>query len=247
MRKLIVVGSSINPSSTRLTYSEKRTFFSPEERFRQSFFTLNSLRNCFPDSKIVFVDSSENYAEYLHLFAMFKDVEFIPLKELSYDAFLMANNNTNKSACESALLNAYYLQYKKQILEYDVLIKTTGRYFYFDVNDASITHDEIYFKKPLNFEWNDSWRYEWIDKRKEQNNNKIYQYCTVMYAFGTKHLDKFIDMNEAAIHLLNQNPMHHYDIETLSYYFTRPFKDLITEVDWKVSGWDGVSGRLMYY
>jgi len=59
--------------------------------------------------------------------------------------------------------------------------------------------------------------------------------------------EKFIDINEATIHLLNQTAMSHYDIETLSYYFTRAFEDKIIEVDWKVSGWDGTSGRFMYY
>jgi hypothetical protein len=54
-------------------------------------------------------------------------------------------------------------------------------------------------------------------------------------------------MNDATVHLLQQPLMHHYDIETLSYYFTRAYEDKIIEVDWKVSGWDGTSGRFMYY
>jgi hypothetical protein len=61
------------------------------------------------------------------------------------------------------------------------------------------------------------------------------------------HLEKFIDINEAVIHLLNQPTMRHYDIETLMYYLTRPYEDNIMEVNWKVSGWDGTSGRFMYY
>jgi len=247
MRKLIVVGSSIQPRQGKFTYSKTRSLFQPEERFRQTIFTINSLRNCFPDSKIVIVDSSDEYKEYQLLPRYFKNVEFIPLKELSGESFEIVNSNINKSVCESVLLNTYYRQYKKEILQNDIIIKATGRYFYFDVNDNSFTHDEIYFKKPLNFEWDDTWRYDFVDCREEQNNNRIHQYCTVLYGFGTKHLDKFIDINEASIHLMNQNSMYHYDIETLSYYLTRPYKDLISEVDWRVSGWDGVSGKFMYY
>jgi hypothetical protein len=41
--------------------------------------------------------------------------------------------------------------------------------------------------------------------------------------------------------------MAHYDIETLSYYFTRPHEKQIIETDWKVCGWDGTSARFMYY
>lgn len=247
MRKLVVVGSSIQPKSGRFTYSPTRTIFSPEERFRQTIFTINSLRNCLPDSKIVVVDSSEEYKDYIFINDFFKNVEFIPLKELSGEAFDIANNHNNKSVCESVILNTYYRQYKKQILEYDMVIKATGRYFYFDFNDNSFTHTDIYFKKPLNFKWNDSWGYSFVDRRKQQNNNLLMQYCTVLYAFGSKHLDKFIDINEAAIHLMNTKSMTHYDIETLSYYFTRPYQDILTETDWKVSGWDGTSGRYMYY
>ena len=61
------------------------------------------------------------------------------------------------------------------------------------------------------------------------------------------HLDKFIDMNEALIHLLSIPKMKIFDIEVLSYYMTRPFENNIIETDWIVSGWDGVNGNLWYY
>lgn len=247
MRKLIVVGSSIQPREGKFTYSETRSLFSKEERFRQTISTINSLRNSFPTSKIVIVDSSDDYREYQYVTSYFNNVQFIPLKELSGSVFDEVNFQTNKSVCESLLLNEYYRQYKKEIEEYDILIKATGRYLYFDVNDSSFSNDDIYFKKPLSFEWNDTWQYHRVDQRAEQNNNKLHQYCTVLYAFGTKHLDKFIDINEASIHLMKMQSMYHYDIETLSYYLTRHYRSIITETDWKVSGWDGVSGQFMYY
>ena len=56
-----------------------------------------------------------------------------------------------------------------------------------------------------------------------------------------------MDINEATIHLLDQPSMNHYDIETLSYYFTRQHESTVVETDWIVSGWDGTSGRYMYY
>jgi hypothetical protein len=105
----------------------------------------------------------------------------------------------------------------------------------------------MFFKTPLNFEWDKKWNYHFIDRRKEQNNNRLHQYCTVLYAFGTSQLDKMIDINEATVHLLKQNSMAHYDIETLSYYLTRPYEQDIIETDWKVCGWDGTSARFMYY
>jgi len=250
MRKLFIVGSSIQPREGRFTYSQTRSKFDAQERFRQTIFTTNSIRAAFPDAKIVIVDSSAEYAEYIQTFWYLKDVDFIPLKELCEDAYETVNTHPNKSLCESLLLNTYYKTHKPQIKEYDFVFKATGRYFYYDFNDQLLTEqnkDKIFFKKPLNFEWNNDWRYQFVDRRLLQDNNRLHQYCTVLYGFGSEHLEKFIDINEATIHLLNQTAMSHYDIETLSYYFTRAFEDKIIEVDWKVSGWDGTSGRFMYY
>lgn len=250
MNKVFVVGSSIQTRNAPLTYSAVRTIFSSDERFRQTVSTLNSIHCSFPDSKIVLVDSSENYAEYLSFVRHMPNVQFIPLKELSGEAFETVNTHPNKSLCESLLLNTYYKQYKKELKQYDYIIKGCGRYFYWNFNDSLFTEqntDKIFFKRPLNFEWNDSWKYSFIDRRKEQNNNRLHQYCTVLYAFGSMHLEKFIDINEATINLLQQPSMSHYDIETLSYYFTRPYESQVIETDWKVCGWDGTSGRFMFY
>lgn len=250
MNKLFVVGSSIQTREAPLTYSAVRTVFSKEERFRQSIFTVNSIRNAFPDAKIVFVDSSNDYFEYQNLFRYFKNTEFIPLKEINPAAFDIVNTHPNKSLCESLLLNSFYKAFRKEILQYDFVIKGCGRYFHFDFDSSLFTVEnlhKLFFKKPLNFEWQDRWRYHFVDRRKEQNNNRLHQYCTVLYAFGASQLDKMIDINEATIHLLKQKAMAHYDIETLSYYLTRPYEKDVIETDWKVCGWDGTSARFMYY
>jgi hypothetical protein len=56
-----------------------------------------------------------------------------------------------------------------------------------------------------------------------------------------------IDINEASMQFMNSEEMKHYDIETLSYYLTRPYEKQVIETDWIVSGWDGVSGKYMHY
>lgn len=250
MRNIIVVASAIQPREGRFTYSPTRSVFSKEERFRQTIFTVNSLINSMPGAKIVIVDSSDEYIEYQATFKFFLNTEYIPLKELSGEAFEIVNTHPNKSLCESLILNTYYKHYKKTIAEYDFVTKACGRYFYFDYNNFLFTEenkDKVFFKKPLKFNWNPGWNYSFVDRREHQQDNMLRQYCTVMYAFGSSQLHKFIDINDAAIHLLNQPSMAHYDIETLSYYFTRPYKKQIIETIWKVSGWDGTSGRFMYY
>lgn len=250
MNNIVIVGSSIQPREGKFTYSQTRSLFDTEERFRQTFFTINSIRNSLPNAKIVIVDSSNDYRNYFVQLSILKNVDYIPLKELSYSAFEEVNTHYNKSYCESLLLNTYYRTAKKDLLNYDYIIKATGRYFYFDFNDSLFNEsnlDKMFFKKPLRFVWNDAWNYWMVDRRTAQQNNLLHQYCTVLYGFGAQHLEKMIDINEAAMNFIGSAEMKHYDIETLSYYLTRPYEDRIIETDWRVSGWDGVSGKFMFY
>jgi len=250
MNKLVVVGSSIQPRDGKFTYSKTRSIFDKEERFRQTFFTINSIKNTLPDATIKIVDSSDDYREYMGFFSFFKNVEFIPLKEISYTVFEKVNTHLNKSYCESLLLNTFYKHFKKEIQSHDFVIKATGRYFYDNFNDALFIEenkDKIFFKKPLQFKWNDAWNYWMIDERTIQEDDMLRQYCTVLYGFGSSQLDKMIDINEASMSFIDSEEMYQYDIETLSYYLTRPFKDQLIETDWLVSGWDGASGKFMYY
>lgn len=246
--KLFIIPSTIQPRKGRFTYSNTRSHFSTEERLRQTIFTINSIQNAYPNSHVVLLDSSDDCSfkkELTHI----KNLEFISVKEISPENAEIINTHPNKSLCECLMMNTYYTKFKKQIKEYDYVIKTCGRYFYFNFTDhfTEENKDKIFFKRPLQFDWDDSWRYHFIDRRDIQKDNKLKQYCTVLFAFGSIHLEKFIDINEATIHLLKQPCMSHYDIETLSYYFTRPYDSNILEVDWIVSGWDGTSGRFMYY
>ena len=250
MNKVVVVGSSINPRSGRFTYSETRSKFNAEERFRQTIFTINSLQNALPDAKIIIVDSSDDVKEYRLNLSYHRNVQFVQLKEISPEAHEIVNTHPNKSLCESLLLNTFYKYHKANLSRYDFILKATGRYFYYNLNNNLFTEenrDKIFFKKPLSFEWNDSWRYSFVDRREHQNNNRLHQYCTVLYGFGSSQLNSMIDINDATVHLLDQPSMSHYDIETLSYYFTRPYESNVIETNWIVSGWDGTSGRYMYY
>lgn len=247
--KLFIIPSTIQAKEGKFTYSNTRSVFSTEERLRQTIFTVNSIQNAYPNSHVVLLDSSEDYQNLKLQFTHIPNLDFVPMRELSPENADVINTHPNKSLCECLMMNTYYKHFKKQIKQYDYVIKTCGRYFYFNFYDifTKENKDKIFFKHPLNFEWNDSWNYHFVDLREMQNNNRLYQYCTVLFAFGSIHLEKFIDINESVVHLLKQPSMSHYDIETLSYYLTRPYAKDIIEVDWKVCGWDGTSGRFMYY
>lgn len=250
MNNLVIVTSSIQVKPGKFTYSQTRSKFDSDERFRQTIGTVSAIKASLPKSKVVIVDSSEVYSEYQTTFGYMDNVEFIPLKELSSEAYELSNSHINKSLCESILLQAYYTQYKKYIKQFDFVIKICGRYLFFGLDTSVFNEqnkDKIFFKKPIQFEWSDGWRYDFVDRRHLQNDNKLNQYCTVLYAYGANNLERFMDINEANVHLLNRNNMVHFDLETLMYYYTRPFQSDVIETDWKVSGWGGTSGRFMYY
>ncbi len=249
MRKLFVVASSIQPRTGKFSYSKTRSLFSADERFRQTIFTVNSIQNLVPDAKIVVIDSSDEYVDYITKLAHL-NVEYIPVKELSGEVFETVNTHQSKSLCECLLLNTYFEHYKKEVLTYDYVIKACGRYFYSKIDSKIFNEenkDKLFFKHPLRFKWNNTWQYDFVDLRHVNGDDHLNQYCTVLYGFGSSYLNQIMDINRAAIHVIDRPTMYHYDIETLSYYFTRPFKKDIIEVDWKVSGWDGTSGEFMHY
>lgn len=250
MNKLVVVGSCINPRDGNFTYSNTRSKFNAEERFRQTLFTINSLQNSLPEAKIVVVDSSDDVAEYESILSYHKSVEFIHLKKISKDVHEIVNTHVHKTFCECLMLNAFYDYYNHELSKYDYIIKATGRYFYYNLNDNMFNienKNKIFFKKPLSFNWSDSWGYSFVDRRAEQNDNNLYQYSTILYAFGYNKLKTMIELNKTVMNFLSDPSMGHYDIETLSYHFLRPHNSEIIETDWVVSGWMGTSGRYVYY
>jgi len=247
--KLFIIPSTIQPRDGAFTYAKTRSVFSAEERFRQTVFTINSIQSAYPDADMVLLDSSDNYQTFKPDLLHIPNLKFVSLKEIDSNIANTVNSHVNKSLCECLMMNTYFKHFKKTIKEYDYVIKTCGRYFYFNFENyfTEENTNKIFFKKPLQFTWDDNWNYHYVDLRHYQNNNKLYQYCTVLFAFGSAYLEKFIDINETVIHLIDQPSMKHYDIETLMYYLTRPYQNNIIETDWKVSGWDGTSGRFMYY
>ena len=250
MNKLVIITSTIAPRPGEFTYSPKRSHFDSEERFRQTIFTVNSISNSLPECDIVIVDSSDEWTEYLSAFRHIRNLQFIPVKELSGEVFETVNTHRNKSHCESLILNTFYKQYKNFVKEHDFVFKTSGRYFHFNFNDKLLIQenkDKIFFKHPQQYKWDDSWGYQFVDTRAYEGHNFLKQYCTVLYGYGIENFDRFVDINEAVIHLTNHPSMYYYDIETFYYYFTRPYVDKVIHTDWIVSGWDGVSGRFMYY
>jgi hypothetical protein len=254
MKKAFIVTSSIEVDNQHpLTYSKVRTAFDSEERFRQTVMTVASLdlacdKN---DTTIYILDTSENWKERAATFLYQPNLKFISVKEFFPDIFDAVRTHPHKSYCECLLLSRFIKDFRKELSQYDYLFKLTGRYFVDSSFNTEIFNEEnlnkIFFKHPLGFEWHDAWGYNLVDRRQQQNNNKLHQYCSVLFGWGKDHYDHFLDLFTAMTTMFSQPEFFNYDVETLIYYFTRPFEETIIETDWIIYGWSGASGQFMRY
>lgn len=248
MKECFVVASSIQTSNVPLTYSRTRTLFGAEERYRQTIYTINSIISQKPEATIFIVDSSSEYPEYMDNFQYFPNTTLIRLKDISPQIQQDVNTHPHKSHAECLLLNTFFEAFKKEMKEFDFIYKATGRYVY-NMNNFKGDAEKIYFKFPNQFIWDSSWNeyYKLVDNRISESHNFFRQYCTVLYGFGSQHLHKMVDIWTAVSHIVTKQNYTQYDVECLTYHYMQTHKSLLEHVNWTVTGFDGTSGRLMYY
>jgi hypothetical protein len=245
MKISFVVTSTIYPSDIPLTYSQVRSKFDPEERLRQTIYTINSIKSQIPNARIYLLDSSPDTQKISDAFKYFGVI--LPL--IPEETKQIINTHPHKSYCECLLLSSFFDAYKKEISDQDFIFKSTGRYVYDFRGLNALDTSKMYFKKPNCFPWRNewSWQFPLVDTRTEEFHNEFRQYCTVLYGFGSQHIPKMRDIYTTVMNIINQREYSHYDVEGLTYTLTRGYKPLIEETDWLVTGFDGTSGRLMYY
>lgn len=253
MKKAFIVTSiiDVNPNIP-LTYSKIRSCFSSEERFRQTLYTINCLNLISDtDTVIYLLDASENWQHYSQFFSYQSNLKYISVKKEFPEIYNDVTTHQNKSHCECQMLSTFVRAYKDELSQYDYTFKLSGRYFFDRSFDLSVCNEEnlgkIFYKRPLSFEWNDGWGYEMVDLRKDQGDNCLRQYCSVLYGWGREYNSKMYDIFTGVSTMLTRSQMQHYDIETLGYYMTRPFEKDIIETDWTVYGWHGCSGTFIRY
>jgi len=253
MKKAFVITSAIETRNQfPLTYSKKRSHFDAEERLRQTVMTVASLDQVSDDDTCLYIlDVSENWQAHAHLLAYQRNLKFISVKEQFPDIYELVTTHPHKSVCEATILSKFLRQYKNELGNFDYVFKMTGRYFLdrsfnTDLFTAENTN-KIFYKRPLEFEWRDEWQYHAVDLRQQQGTNTLRQYCSVLFGWGSAHYNNMLDILTTIPSILKQPAYSHLDVETLGYYFTRPFAASIIETSWLVYGWDGASGKFWRY
>lgn len=252
MKKAFIITSAIEVDNNfPLTYSDKRSHFSNEERLRQTIMSIAFVDRLRDDITIYLLDTSKDWTKFRDLFRYQRNLKFISVAEEFPDIHEKVTTHPNKSYCECLMMSQFLRKYKMEFMQYDFVFKLSGRYFLDGSFDIGICSEEnsnkIFYKRPLEFEWRDEWNYNLVDRRKEQGTNTLRQYVSILFGWTKPHYDHFLDMFTGMACLLNQPSYSHLDIETLGYYFTRPFEQDIIENEWIVYGWDGASGKFWRY
>lgn len=253
MNKVYIVTSCIEPNNDYpLNYSGTRSVFSSEERFRQTVFTLNAIDLVSDqNSKIYLIDCSENWQKYRDIFSYHPNLIFVSVKEEFPEIFEACTKHPNKSYSESIMISSFLSKYKNDLKIFDYFIKICGRYFfdrYFDTSIFSESNtNKLFFKHPIEFDFDDNWNFKMVDRRAIQGNNKLYWYPSALHAWGKDYNDKMLDIFKVSSLIFNHPTGSHYQIETLLYFFTREYEKDIIHVDWKIIGFDGVGGIFIRY
>jgi len=235
-----------------LTYSKVRSHFTTDDRFRQTVTTLASLDALLKkDATIYLVDASEKWEYYRDTFCYQPNLKFVSVKDEFPEIYETVTTHKNKSVCECLLLYSFMKKYQDELLTYDFCFKFTGRYFLDSSFDKDIFNqystDKLFYKNYLEFEWQDWWRYEMIDLRAAQGNNKIRQYSTVLFGWGRQKFDYMLNLIKHIKDTIEDPDKYHYDIETLKYFYTRDQEDSIVHTDWMVYGFVGTDGIFFRY
>jgi hypothetical protein len=252
MKKAILITSVIEVDNFYpLTYSKVRSIFDTKDRLTHTIFTVGALDHiCDDDTTIFLVDASASI-DYAGLFGYQKNLVYVNVSKEFPELAKKIRTHPHKSHCETLLQLAFFEKYKAQLEEYDFFFKLSGRYFFDRSFNLSMcveqNKDKFFFKHPLSFEWDDNWGYDMIDRRSVQQDNKLRQYCSVLYGWSKSNHERMMDIYKVIAEFTSNPSGMKYDLETLLYFFTREFEKDIIEDNWTVYGWTGVDGTFLRY
>jgi hypothetical protein len=202
-KNIVIISSKIYISTVSWTYSRARSCYSTEERYSQTFETIESIRNNIPDSFIVLFDNS-----------LFSLDEYVKLKK-AVDCFinitddLELNFNTNLTRnklipelSQLVKLNEVFMK-KINVKEVKNMFKITGRYilnstFNYEIFD----NDENQFKRDKNIK---KLKYYFTSFFKISSKNIVHFFEEMQKVYENK--EKYLNLNfeEMVPMVLNYN------------------------------------------
>jgi len=143
MEILIFITSIIKPPNKPLSYGT-RSVYTSQERFEQTKMTIQSVKEKIPNSKIFLIECSDLNEHETNYF-LENTTYFFNL----YENVNLRNNmhSPSKSLCEGTMTICGLQFLIQNNIEYDSLIKISGRYYLSEKFDFSnFTNDDIVIK-----------------------------------------------------------------------------------------------------
>lgn len=244
MKQAYIITSAIETTADPLTYSSVRSVFGSEERLRQTVMSVASIDQAAgQDASIYLIDTSDNWQPYEDFFRYQSNLKFVSVKKEFPNIWHEATTHANKSRCEALITENFFKSYQHQLQSHDCFVKISGRYFLdssFDTKD--IQKDKMCFKRAWEFEWQDWWNYHAV---REPGSQVLRQYCSALFAWGAQQHQVIVSIYNQILQVLSQPDCQHYDMETLLYFYSIPYRDKIIETDWRVYGWLGPNGKFV--
>lgn len=148
MNDLVLITSVINTGTKEWSYSSIRSVYTPEERYTQTLYTIESVRRYFPSSKIFLVESSQISEIYTRTFLEKTDF-YLNLNE--YDYVRKACLESKMKGYGEATQTKYALEYLEvHKIQFKRVFKLSGRYFLTELfNPDNFSNEQYTFKKRL--------------------------------------------------------------------------------------------------
>ena len=125
---ITLITSVINTSDQPLSYTDKRSFWTKEERYEQTKKTIESIRKYIPNTKILLVECSQLTENEIKYFVDNTDY-FLNLYDLNNKTILEKINSPSKSMGEGTM-TIYAIDFIfKNNIKFDNLFKISGRYW----------------------------------------------------------------------------------------------------------------------
>lgn len=144
MKNLVLITSVIKTPNLPLSYTNSRSIYSHEERFEQTKKTFETVREKIPNCEIILVECSELSKEQNEYFEMNSNY-YINL--VGYPEIVKNVHGISKSLGEGTMTICALDFIIKNNIEYDNLIKVSGRYWLSDnFNYNNFDNEDIIIK-----------------------------------------------------------------------------------------------------
>jgi hypothetical protein len=235
-----------------LKESQIRSVLTTEERYSDTIKTIDSIVERDSDAKIFLLEASKTY--FQELASKYTNLEYIHLESISANIANIVRTSKSKSYGETIMILEFLKLYKSAIMEYNNLIKISGRYHI--VNDylkdlSENTVDKFIFKTPVYWNKQDlGYLSENCLPHNMYVDDKLGGYYTVAYAVGKNQLDRYELLIFTCASMTQDYSKYFFvDVEYLIYriFDLLNLKNDVLEVDWIVEGRGGQNGKYFRY